>query len=471
MRLRYRALGARLVRLLVTYSPALLILLLPALFNRFPLVYFDTGTYLAAAIHRFNPVDRPFHYSVFLYALHLQQTLWPIVFAQAALTVGVLAILFDVSLGPLKALHMAALVAISAAITALPVLVSEVMPDLFTPLLVCSLVALALHSAALTNVRKVFLYAVVLLAICVHQANFLLACALLLALAVVRSRLKPSLAGPLLAVCVGFGLLILPNAVSRHHRSFSPSRGSSVFMLAKVLDDGIGFDYLDEECKNRSYSICAELPALHEDRRKSPNADTLDFFLWGGPLEAAGGWDEVRKYAGSVVVHTIFRYPGRFVLASLQDACRQTILLYTGEAIGRYGDDAYVSTTLKNDFPAAVYDQFQRSRQQSGSLPFLQISILHICVVILSVVVLGVFAKRLCTAETKFSGTIFMLLAGFFLNALIMGTLAHPLNRYQSRVSCLIPLAAIMVVAYRLKAAESAGTVLRHTSDQCEGGV
>jgi hypothetical protein len=248
----------------------------------------------------------------------------------------------------------------------------------------------------------------------VHQANFLLACALLLILAIMRSRFKPSLAGPLLAVCLGFGLLILPNAVSRHHRSFSPTRGSSVFMLAKVLDDGIGFDYLDEECKNSSFSICAELPALREDRAKSPDADSLDFFLWGGPLQAAGGWEEVRKYAGSVVAHCIVRYPGRFVLASLMASGRQTVLLYTGEDSPRYGDDAYVTTTLKNDFPAAVYEEFQRSRQQSGNLPFHQITLLQIFVVVVSVVVLGVFAKRLLTADTKFAGLFSCFLSGTF---------------------------------------------------------
>lgn len=468
MRLRFRAFGARLVKFLMTYSPAFLILMFPALFNRFPLVYFDTGTYLAAAIHRFNPIDRPFHYSVFLYALHLRQTLWPIVVAQAAITVGVLAIPFDVSLGPLRALHMATLVAISAAVSSLPVLASEIMPDLFTPLLVCSLVLLALHSLALTNVRKVFLYAVVLLAICVHQANFLLACALLLTLALVRSRLKPSLAGPLLAVCAGFGLLILPNAVSRHHRSFSTTRGSSVFMMAKLLDDGIGFDYLDEECKTIPFSICPELPILHQERQLFPNPDSSDFFLWGGPLQAAGDWEEVRKYAGFVVAQCIFRYPARFVLASVLDAGRQSILLSTGDGIVRYGDDAYVSTTLKNDFPAAVFNEFQRSRQQSDSLDFAQISKLDICVIILSFVVLGALAKSLYAADKRFAATILMLLVGFLVNALVMGTLGHPQSRYQNRVSCLIPLAAMMAVGYRLKAARIAGKILRHTPAQLE---
>jgi hypothetical protein len=456
----YRAFGARLVRFLVTYSPAFLVLLLPALFNRFPLVFSDTGTYLAAAMKPFIPVDRPIHYSVLLYALHLRQTLWPIVVAQAALTIAVLAILFDVSLRRLRVLHMAALVAIIAATSALPVLVSEVMPDLFTPLLICSLVILALYSPALTNVRKVFLYTIVLLAICVHQANFLIASAMLLTLTVARSRLKPRLAGPWLAVCAGSGLLVAPNAANemfRHHNlSVSPTRGGSVMMLAKLLDDGIGLDYLDQECKNSSFSICAELPSLHEERRKSENSDSFSFFLWGGPLEAAGGWEGVRKYAGSVVAHCLFHYPGRFVIATALDFSRQSVRLGTGEGIVRYEDRSFVAITLKSNFPSAVYDEFQRSRQQSGSLDFAQISKLHICIVMLSVAILGALAKSGYTADTKFAATIFMLLVGFFANALVMGTLGHPYDRYQNRVSCLIPLAAIMVVVYRLKAVESA---------------
>jgi len=455
----YRAFGVRLVGFVATYSPAFLVLLLPALFNRFPLVYSDTGTYLAAAMKPFIPVDRPIHYSVLLYALHLRQTLWPIVVAQAALTIAILAILFDVSVGRLRGLHMAALVAIIAAISTLPVLVSEVIPDLFTPLLICSLVILALHSTTLTKGGKVFLYTIVVLAICVHQANFLIASAMLLTLTVARSRLKPRLAGPLLAVCAGFGLLVAPNAANemfRHHNlSVFPTRGGSVMMLAKLLDDGIGFDYLDEECKNSSFSICAELPALHEDRRKSENPDSLNFFLWGWPLEAAGGWERVQKYAGSVVAQCLFRYPGRFVIATVLDFSRQSVRLGTGEGIFRYDDRSFVSITLKTNFPSAVYDEFRRSRQQSGSLDFGQISKLHICIVVLSVVILGALAKSVYTADTKFAATIFMLLAGFFANALVMGTLSHPYDRYQNRVSCLIPLAAIMAVTYRLKAAES----------------
>jgi hypothetical protein len=449
MTLGYRERGARFARFLATYAPAFLILLLPALFNGFPLVFSDTGTYLASAIERALPADRPIHYSLFLYALHLGRTLWPVVAAQAALTIAVLAIFFDVTLGPLRAPRKAALLAILAAVSALPVLASEIMPDLFTALLIGSLSMLALRPAALTNAQKAFLYAVVLLAVCVHQANFLVAAVLLSTLALARSRLQPSLAGPALAVCAGFGLLVAPNAL--YHRSVSATRGSGVFLLARLLDNGIGLDYLDAACKTRSYSICAELPALRAWRPDSPDSARSDFFLWGGPLQAAGGWDEVRKYAGSVAVRCILRYPGRFILACVRDAGRQAVSLSTGEDLVPCGDESLVSITLKRHFPPTVFDEFLRSRQQSGRLDFARVSALHICVVVLSVAILGAFAKRLCAADSRLAAILFALLAGYLVNALVMGTLSHPFHRYQNRVSWLIPLAAI-TAAYRLNA-------------------
>ena len=45
------------------YAPVFLILLTPALFNRFPLVHSVTGTYLASAMLREVPLTCP----VFLY--------------------------------------------------------------------------------------------------------------------------------------------------------------------------------------------------------------------------------------------------------------------------------------------------------------------------------------------------------------------------------------------------------------------
>ena len=54
-------------------APVLLaaaLLLWPAVWNGYPIVFADTGTYLSQAINRYLGWDRPPFYSIFLLALH-----------------------------------------------------------------------------------------------------------------------------------------------------------------------------------------------------------------------------------------------------------------------------------------------------------------------------------------------------------------------------------------------------------------
>jgi hypothetical protein len=65
-------------------------LLWPAIWNGFPIVFADTGTYLSQAIHHYAGWDRPVFYSLFMLPLHATITLWPVVVAQALLAAWIL---------------------------------------------------------------------------------------------------------------------------------------------------------------------------------------------------------------------------------------------------------------------------------------------------------------------------------------------------------------------------------------------
>src|SRR5450755_331949 len=67
-----------------------LCLIWPALWNGYPIVFADTGTYLSQAMHRYLGWDRPVFYSLFIFALHLGLTTWPVILVQSGLTVLVL---------------------------------------------------------------------------------------------------------------------------------------------------------------------------------------------------------------------------------------------------------------------------------------------------------------------------------------------------------------------------------------------
>ena len=78
----------RTARLAVPAAAALL--LWPAVWNGYPIVFADTGTYLSQAIHLYAGWDRPVFYSLFMLPLHATVTLWPVVVVQALLAAWVL---------------------------------------------------------------------------------------------------------------------------------------------------------------------------------------------------------------------------------------------------------------------------------------------------------------------------------------------------------------------------------------------
>src|SRR5258708_16068460 len=60
-------------------------LLMPAIVNGYPFIFWDTGTYLFSAMRLQVPHDRPVFYSIFAALLHWRLSPWPIVIAQSAL--------------------------------------------------------------------------------------------------------------------------------------------------------------------------------------------------------------------------------------------------------------------------------------------------------------------------------------------------------------------------------------------------
>jgi hypothetical protein len=103
------------------------LLLWPAAINGYPLVFSDTGTCLSQAIHHYLGWDRPIFYNLFLLPLHLvRRALLPLV----------------------STWWLLPLLAAVALVSALPWLVSQLMPDLFTGPLVLALGLLAFAAAS-----------------------------------------------------------------------------------------------------------------------------------------------------------------------------------------------------------------------------------------------------------------------------------------------------------------------------------
>jgi putative flippase GtrA len=447
---------ARLGRTASVYGLPLLLLLTPALYNGFPLVFSDSGTYLRIAIEMFGWWDRPFYYSFFLHALHLRLDLWPIVVAQATLTLAVVAVFLRQCLGRIPAIHTTLLLSLFAVATSIGVVADQVMPDVFTPLMLLSICALVFFSNTLSRIERGFLYLVLLMTVCFHQANFLIA---LLTLAGAwlceslaqrhLSSLKP-FAAPTLLVLVGLALIVAPNYV--FHHKLVVSRGSGVFLLAKLIDDGVALDYLETVCPERRYSICSQLPVIraykeHLTPEQERFNSTADFVLWKGPLIAAGGYETVATYAAGVSSAAVRRQPLQFLRASARGFWKQLLTVRTGDGLFRYGDEWSITQAIASYFPARVKAAYDRSRQERGVLNFAGWSSFHTVVAALSAMLLAALLFAPSTGATL-AAVMATLLAGVAANALVTGVLSSLHDRYQSRVACLLMLAA-MILSYR----------------------
>ena len=175
----------RTARLAVPAAAALL--LWPAVWNGYPIVFADTGTYLSQAIHLYAGWDRPVFYSLFMLPLHLTVTLWPVVVAQALLAAWVLWLVCRVLVPGISGSAFAGGVFVLSVCTWLPWLVSELMPDLFTPLLVLVLCLLAWVPERLSRIEQMVLAGLATLMIASQQSSLPLACVLLVVLMVFRS--------------------------------------------------------------------------------------------------------------------------------------------------------------------------------------------------------------------------------------------------------------------------------------------
>src|ERR1700677_4737543 len=158
-------------------SLCVLSLIWPALWNGYPIVFSDSGTYLSQAMHRYLGWDRPMFYSLFIFPLHLGLTTWPVILVQSCLMVLVLDLTrraFGVSRWWLLALTV-----FLAVTTPLPWVVSELMPDLFTPSLVLLLSLLVFSRSYFRPWQRIAMTALAAFMIATQQSSVPLAIALL----------------------------------------------------------------------------------------------------------------------------------------------------------------------------------------------------------------------------------------------------------------------------------------------------
>ncbi len=420
---------------------ATLILLAPALWNGFPLLQYDTGGYLARWWEGYLVPSRSVSYGLFV-AAGWPLDFWPVIAAQAAVTVWVVALVLRVHGLNGRPWPLPAMIAMLAATTTLPWIAGILLTDIFAGLAVLALHLLVLHAERLSRHECIALIVLVAFAVATHSATFLL----LLALVIVASaislfhRATVPRAGIVRAgftLALGAAILVAANYAVSKRLAWTPGGYGIVF--ARMLQDGIVARYLDRHCPDPRLRLC---PYRHE------LPDNADAFLWGD-----SAFDRLGRFAGlndemrSIVLESLAEYPWIQIKAAVAAAARQVVAVRTGEGVL---PSIWHTYGIMQRFTPSAVPAMRAARQQRGELNFEAINAVHVPVALAAMALLP--AIVLLGRRWRRYGDLGLLAATVALailaNALICGPLSNPHDRYGARLAWLAPL-VVMLVAFR----------------------
>ena len=417
------------------------LLLWPALLNGYPIVFDDTGTYLSQAVHHYVGWDRPVFYSLFLFPLHLTITTWPAIAAQALLAAHTLHLARRVLLPAISPWWLLPFVAALAATTALPWFASQLMPDVFTPLLVLVLTLLLFTPERLSRNEHAWLALFAAFMIAAQQSSVPLSLALLLALTPPRRILGAAVpagraglvvlaAPPLLAMTA----LVSVNLIADGRAALFPY--GNVFILARVIYDGPGMDVLRRDCPGAGWRLCGFL-----DRFPA----TSDQFLWrpDSPILLAGGHKVVSAEADAIIAAGLRAEPGAALRAWLHNGIVQLGRFASGDEL--HACPTTVTPWILRDFPQFEHAAYAAARQTNNRLAVpAWMQTLHAVVALSGIAGCGVVlivALRRRHVAAGFAATV---LLAVLANAFIAGGFSTPHHRYGSRVMLLAPAVALL---------------------------
>ena len=426
---------------------SLAVLLAPALWNGYAIIFYDTGGYAEAALHLKLVPGRSLFYGLFLWLSSLGWwSFWGPVLIQSLTTLWLLHLLLRCHALPSGPQALLIAVAALAGLTGLSWYTSQLMPDILLPLVVLALWLLGLHWPRLRPGERVGLFAVTFLGMVSHMSCLALALGLTVVIATIRSlngrwRLPPAFPLPPLAAVLAT-LVLMPtiHLALTGHGGYTP--GGPIFLFGRLVQDGLIKRWLAEHCPAPGIELCGlqeRLPA------------TADEFLWTGqsPFQNLGGWqggaEPEIKY---LTLAAIRAYPGMTLWTTLRSTAEQTVKVATGDALdeGHYDTRGFILKYLRDIGPSFMAARQQREDISSGL--FDRLNTVHVPVglfAFFSLLPLAFWLLRM--GRPDLAALAFFVLIALLGNAFICGALSNPHDRYQNRLIWLAPLVVGMAVA------------------------
>ena len=411
------------------------ILIAPAIWNRFPLLQYDTGGYLARWYEGTLVPSRAVVYGLILNA-GVPLSFWPVLLVQAALTVWILALMLRVHGFGGRPWLLLGSVATLSILTTLPFLTAILLTDIFCGLGVLALYLLLMRGGDLGRAERAGLIVLGAESAATHSATIAVMGALLLAALLLclidRERVPLAALGRgTIALVLGAVMVFAADYAVAKRLAWTP--GGFALSFGRMLQDGIVNNYLDEHCPDPTLRLCEYKDVLPRD---------ADVWFWGSPL-----FDRLGRFAGlgkemeRIAVESLLDYPALQIKTAAIATARQLIDVHTGEGVVHWVWHTYF---IIHDFAPQLEPAMKAARQQQGEFAFgrinrVQYPLALLAMALLPVIVL-VASRRKLPAELGELAA-FCALA-LLANALVCGALSNPHDRYGARIVWLATVVA-----------------------------
>ena len=441
----------------------------PAIYNRYPLLYPDSITYLASG----RPVVRAIFlqkvsgyygmrsliYSLGIFPFHWNITPWPVVGLHSLLAAYTLWLVVRSILERGILTHYLLLVGLLGLLSSLSWYASLIMPDVLGPLLYLVIYLLVFAREKLSGPERFSVALIACWAAASHITHLALAAGICLLLAALWLLRCPQVQNRMKALGAVAVILLMSAAaqVTLHAYLYGkPSLNADAppFLAARVIADGPGRWYLQGHCGQIHFALCEnvdELPESSEDFLWNPEG------IWARAVSEDD--DRIRTEELHFAFAVLRAYPREEISIAAANFWQQVA------AFGLWDLDRnnWVLEAFDTALPGGK-SSYLVSWQFNDDLPLDFFSAVQFWAVIASLGIIGVAAvspllRR--NASARLLGLSVVILPTLVANALLTGVFSNVEERYQCRVVWLLPCVASLVSLHWLE---------RHSGASREGG-
>ena len=433
------------------------LLLIPAVWNGFPLVFANSGAYLMVAWTSDWPADRSGFYGLFLRPLSLlpgivQVWLWTILQCAA---VGATILLAIRSMAPsLSRRATAAILVLLVIGTTLPWHAAQLMPDAFSG--ICVLAVWLACNRDPDEPGTPLLWLTAYLTALTHYTHLVLLLATGATTLAVAALQKQSPGKQLIRraiVCTTVTVLVAATQVAANGvflKRWSVAPVGSAFLFARLHEDGLTDPWLARHCAlGETPVLCRLEPDLPRDSQQ---------LLWGNnaafleqTLRSQGGADSpsLAKEIGSANWGSIAAQPLKFAAMAVRATARQFVSfqLLDDQCPAMCGSQSSAVYGWIREHKPSVFQALVNSRQVRGTVPkhlLREVITSLTAIALIFIPMFGYLAwRRRDALSCSLLATVSMALVA---NAFVTGALSDVHDRYQSRVVWLAPFTLVLML-------------------------